>query len=167
MINQVNNIAMEKQNRKPILNMIFTSHLYLQKLESTPRDYGTGDLLYSSDIHTVAAIALSPGCNLTKLAEMLSISKAAASKFVAKLIGLGYLLKSKRLDTGRDVIFNLTPKGQAAVLAHEKFVAETFGPLLEIEASLSGDEYQVISGYFEKIDKAAKRSTASKQTKAN
>ena len=147
----------QNQNRKPVLDMIYESHLYLRKLESTPRDYGTGDLLYSTDIHTVAAIAISPGCNLTKLAEMLSISKAAASKFVAKLIGLGYLLKSKRMDTGRDVIFNLTTKGQAAALAHEKFVAETFGPLQQIEATLSEEEYQLISSYFEKINKASKR----------
>jgi hypothetical protein len=67
MVNLVNIVAMEKQNRKSILDMIYASHLYLQKLESTPRDYGTGDLLYSSAIHTVAAVAKSPGCNLTQL----------------------------------------------------------------------------------------------------
>ncbi len=147
---------MEKQNRKPILDMIYTSHLYLQKLESTPRDYGTGDLLYASDIHTVVAVAGAPGCNLTELARILSISKAAASKFVAKLMRLGYLVKSKRLDTGRDVIFNLTPKGHSAAKAHEKFVTETFGPLLEIETALNDADYRIISDYFSKLD-ATKR----------
>jgi hypothetical protein len=93
-VNLVNMRAMDQPNRKRIMDMIYLSHLYLQKLESTPRDYGTGDLLYSSDIHTVVAVSKSPGCNLTQLAARLSISKAAVSKFVAKLVRMAILPKA-------------------------------------------------------------------------
>ena len=149
--------AMDQPNRKRIMDMIYLSHLYLQKLESTPRDYGTGDLLYSSDIHTVVAVSKSPGCNLTQLAARLSISKAAVSKFVAKLVRMGYLAKSRRIDNDREVIFNLTNKGQAAVRGHEAFEAGTFGPLVEIESNLSDSDYQVISEYFRKISSAVQK----------
>jgi DNA-binding MarR family transcriptional regulator len=142
---------MSKHNRDRILDMIYQSHIYLQKLESTPRDFGTGELLYASDIHTLVAVDQSPGCNLTQLAGMLCISKAAVSKFVAKLVKKGYLVKGRRIDNDREVIFHLTKKGQAAVAGHDKFEAETFGPLLEIESALSDQEHQVIKGYFQKI----------------
>jgi len=146
--------AMETRNRERIMDMIYLSHLYLQGLESTPRDYGTGDLLYATDIHTVVAISKSPGCNLTELAAQLNVSKAAVSKFVAKLLKMGYVFKGKRLDNERAVIFNLTRKGQAAALGHEAFEARTFGPLFEIEATLSEQDYQVIKDYFLKIKSA-------------
>ena len=144
---------MSKENRERILDMIYLAHLYLQKLESTPRDYGTGDLLYSSEIHTVVAVGKSPGCNLTNLAGSLSISKAAASKFVAKLLNKGYLAKSRSFDNDREVVFNLTKKGQAAAAGHDKFEAETFNPLMEIESALSDQDYQAIKSYFQKINK--------------
>ena len=152
-INLVNIIAMSKENRERIIDMIYQSHLYLLKMETTPRDYGTGDLLYSSEIHTVMAVTKSPGCNLTQLAGALSISKAAVSKFVAKLIKKGYLAKSRSFDNDREVIFNLTKKGQAAAAGHYKFEVEIFGPLMEIEAALSEQDYQVIKNYFLKINK--------------
>ncbi len=103
------------------------------------------------------AVSKSPGCNLTQLASQLSISKAAVSKFVAKLVRMGYLAKSRRIDNDREVIFNLTQKGQAAVRGHESFEAATFGPLIEIESQLSDSDYQVISGYFEKVRNAVKK----------
>jgi DNA-binding MarR family transcriptional regulator len=143
--------------RERILDMIYIAHQYLQGLEKTPRDFGTGDLLYSSDIHTVIAVSKSPGCNLTELAGQLGISKAAVSKFVAKLLRIGYLVKSKRIDNDREVIFNLTKKGQAAALGHQEFENRTLGPLLEIELALSDRDYQTIKDYFKKLISTAIR----------
>lgn len=149
--------AMDRRDHERIIDMIYESHLYLQKLESTPRDYGTGDLLYSSDIHTVVAVSRSPGCNLTQLAALLSISKAAVSKFAAKLVRMGYLAKSRRMDNDREVIFNLTKKGQAAVRGHEAFEAKTFGPLFEIESNLSDSDYRAIREYFQQMRTVVER----------
>jgi DNA-binding MarR family transcriptional regulator len=142
---------MNKQGRESILDMIHKAHLYLQGLESTPRDYGTGELLYSSDVHTVVAVSKAPGCNLTALAAQLNISKAAVSKFVAKLVRTGYLIKSRPIDNDREVIFTLTKKGQAAVSGHQAFEAKTFGSLFQVESSLSEQDYQTIKEYFKKL----------------
>jgi len=150
-VNLVNILAMNKQNRESILDMIHMAHLYLQGLESTPRDYGTGDLLYSSDVHTVVAVSKEPGCNLTALASQLNISKAAVSKFVAKLIRMGYLVKSKPIDNDREVIFNLTKKGQSAANGHQAFEAKMFDPLFHVESALSERDYQTIKEYFKKL----------------
>ena len=142
---------MDKQKRENILEMIYKAHLYLKKLESSPRDYGTGDLLYASDIHTLVEVGNAPACNLTELAALLDISKAAVSKFTTKLVKMGYLFKGKRSDNDRDVIFHLTKKGQTAVHGHEVFEAATFGPLYQVESDLSETDYQAITGYFKRL----------------
>ncbi len=150
-VNLVNIHAMSKQARESILDMIYRTHLYLQERERTPRDYGTGDLLYPSDIHTVVAVSKAPGCNLTALASQLHISKAAVSKFVAKLVRMGYLIKSKPVDNDREVIFNLTKKGQTAADGHQAFEKKTFGPFFQVEAALSERDYQAIKEFFKKL----------------
>jgi len=150
-VNLVNIHAMSKQNRESILDMIYITHLYLQGRARTPHDYGAGDLLYSSEIHTVVAVSKAPGCNLTTLAAQLNISKAAVSKFVAKLVRMGYLVKSKPVNNDREVIFNLTKKGQTAVNGHQAFEMKTFGPFLKVEAALSEHDYQAIKDFFKKV----------------
>lgn len=65
-----------------IVNLVYKTHKKLQELESTPKDYGTGEFLYASDVHTICIIAKYPGLNLTEISKRLEISKSATSKFV-------------------------------------------------------------------------------------
>jgi len=54
-------------------------------IEKSPRDFGSGDLLYRSEIHTLMAIGENPGANVTDLASHSGISKSAVSQMVNKL----------------------------------------------------------------------------------
>ena len=134
-----------------LLDYIYAAHRFLSELESAPKDYGTGDLLYASFMHTIVAVHRNPGCNLTTLAGALGVSKAAASKFVAKLVRQGYITKFKAEDNKRDVLFETTGKGRAAVKGHEKFERETFAPLLKIERALSPEDFASVEAYFKKL----------------
>ncbi len=134
-----------------ILDLIYKTHRRLGELESTPRDYGTGELLYSSDIHTVTAVARQPGCNLTQLAGFLGVSKPAASKFTRKLLRTGYLVKVRLADNARDVSFSLSPKGRRAEQAHQRFTRRVFGPLQAVESGLSVSDRRVIRRFLEAI----------------
>ena len=69
-----------------IIKLYFKSIKGFNEFESLPRDFGTGDLLYSSEIHTLQAIGNNSNINLTELAEILDISKSGTSKFVKKLL---------------------------------------------------------------------------------
>ncbi|MBN1959382.1 MAG: MarR family transcriptional regulator [Deltaproteobacteria bacterium] len=137
-----------------LLEGIYLAHQWLSTLESTPRDYGTGDLLFSADIHTVVAISRKPGCSLTELATFLSISKAAVSKFVNKLERLGYVIKPIAPQGGRAVALQLTRKGISAVNAHSAFEKKVFGPLRQIEKSLSQSEYAAVARFLSLLQKA-------------
>ncbi|MBU0956749.1 MAG: MarR family transcriptional regulator [Spirochaetes bacterium] len=134
-----------------LLDYIYWAHRFLSELESMPRDYGTGEALYASYIHTVVAVHKDPGCNLTNLARALGISKAAVSKLVAKLIQQGYLKKYKAVDNKRDVLFSVTTKGQTAVQGHEEFERITFEPLITAELALSPQDRSAIESYFKDL----------------
>jgi len=147
-INQDNNTPMHGTR---ILDYIYAAHRYLAELESVPREYGSGEKLFASEIHTVAAVYRDPGCNLTVLAATLDVSPAAASKFVAKLIRRGYIVKYKAPDNRRDVLFEATEKGRIAAKGHERFEKRTFAKLIRAEQSLEPREREVVRGYFEKL----------------
>jgi DNA-binding MarR family transcriptional regulator len=138
-----------------ILGLVYRAHRRLVELESTPRDYGTGELLYSSDIHTVEAVARQPGCNLTQLAGALGVSKPAASKFTRKLLRRGYLLKEMQAGNAKEVSFSLSPKGRRAEQAHQRFTRKVFGPLQAVESGLSASERRVIRDFLEAIGRAS------------
>jgi DNA-binding MarR family transcriptional regulator len=138
-----------------ILGLVYRAHRRLGELESTPRDYGTGELLYSSDIHTVEAVARQPGCNLTQLAGALGVSKPAASKFTRKLLRRGYLVKEMQAGNAKEVSFSLSPKGRRAEQAHQRFTRKVFGPLQAVESGLSASERRVIRCFLEAIGRAS------------
>lgn len=134
-----------------VIDHIYAAHRYLAALESEPRDYGTGEELYASEIHTVVAVQRNPLCNLKALAAALGVSPAAASKFTAKLLRRGYLTKGKAPENRRDVLFEVTGKGRLAAEGHDRFERETFEPLRRIEAELSPQARAAILGFFRSL----------------
>jgi DNA-binding MarR family transcriptional regulator len=138
-----------------ILDLVYRAHRRLGELESAPRDYGTGELLYSSDIHTVVAVGRQPGCNLTQLAGALGVSKPAASKFTRKLLRRGYVLKEKQAGNAKEVSFSLSPKGRRAEKAHERFTRKVFGPLQAVESGLSASDRRVIRRFLEALGRVS------------
>ncbi|OHE58774.1 MAG: hypothetical protein A2Y36_15705 [Treponema sp. GWA1_62_8] len=150
LINLVNNIVMEET----ILDLIYFAHCRLAALENTPRDYGTGELLFSSDIHTVVAIGSHVGCNLTELAVNLGVSNPAAFKFATKMVRLGYLIKERRDGNRKEVVFSLSKKGRQATMAHAAFERRTFGPLQELERKLTVDDKKVILDFLDRLNQS-------------
>jgi len=138
----------------PILTQINLAHQKLTELERAPRKYGTGDLLYSSDVHTLEALNRNEGCNLTELADRMNVSKPAVSKFVKKLISMGYILKSTRPGNAKEVAFHLSEKGKTAVTEHSEFRESVFGPLEAVINSLAPGEQFMIINFLKDLNKA-------------
>lgn len=137
-----------------IVELFLRVHNKFDLLESEARDFGTGDLLYSTEIHTIVAIAEKPAINLTQLAESLGVSKSAVSKFVKKLLRKGYVLKSRPIDNQKEVIFNLTDKGKIAFKGHEEFSHKIFGSIYDILENIEGREIIIIENFLEKLNEA-------------
>jgi DNA-binding MarR family transcriptional regulator len=141
-------------SERSVLDLLYASHRRLAELEATPRDFGTGDLLYSSDIHTVAAIGRNEGCNLTVLASELQVSIPAAFKFTSKLVRSGYVSKSRLDGNGKEVVFTLTEKGRRAVLAHDAYRTKVFAPLSALEAELPAGDRLVIGRFLSALERS-------------
>jgi DNA-binding MarR family transcriptional regulator len=134
-----------------IIRLIYRAHQKLSAIEATPRDYGTGTLLYASEIHTLNAVGRKPGANLTELAEELNVSKSAVSKFVRKLEDKKHLEKRSKTGNRKEVSFYLNDAGEIAVEGHKEFELRVFGPLYRREEELSSQERSLISGFLEDL----------------
>ncbi|MBU0769760.1 MAG: MarR family transcriptional regulator [Proteobacteria bacterium] len=141
-------------DERSLLELIYASYRLLAKLESVSRDYGTGELLFSADIHTVVEVDRRPGCNLTQLAESLNVSKPAAFKFVKKMLAFGYLLKDRPAGNRKEVSLRLSEKGKMAIRAHAEFEKRTFGPLMLVETGLSPKDRETIKLFLQELEKA-------------
>ena len=93
-------------------------------MENQPRDFGTGHPLHRSEIHTVQAIGDEPGIGVTRLAEILDITKGAVSQMVAKLVRKKLVEKTYSRENARDVRLLLTPLGKIAYHGHDVFHEE-------------------------------------------
>ncbi|WP_147821525.1 MarR family winged helix-turn-helix transcriptional regulator [Salidesulfovibrio onnuriiensis] len=97
-------------------------------------DFGTGDLLFPAEIHTIEAVEEGRGTTVTALAEHFDVSKPTISERIKKLEKRGLLSKTKVAGT-RDQVITLTPKGRMAFEGHRthhasmfKAFAAQFGP---------------------------------------
>jgi DNA-binding MarR family transcriptional regulator len=92
-----------------------------------PVDFGTGDLMYHSEVVLIKAIKNNPDKNISELAEMLFITKGAISQTTNKLIKRGYLRKFKFEDNKKEIYLKLTKKG----LTVYTNVMASYGPAIQ------------------------------------
>ena len=69
---------MEKELRELIDQFLRILHLY-SVINRKPRDYGTGDMLYFTEVHTIAMVGRNRQINITKLAALMGVTKGAIS----------------------------------------------------------------------------------------
>jgi len=138
-------------SNKHIIDLYFKSINGFNKLERMPKDFGTGDELYSSEIHTLTAIGNHSGINLTELAEHLSITKSGASKFVKKLLEKSLITKSKLMGNKKEVIFELTKKGYIAYEGHSAYSEIKFASIHELINRLNTDERKILENFLEEL----------------
>ncbi len=90
------------------------------KLEKKPLDFGTGDLLYPSEIHMIDEIGKKKGQTVTELCKRFGVTKGAVSQIVGKLSRKGYIDKLKNEKSGKEILLSLTAKGLKAYNGHVK-----------------------------------------------
>lgn len=129
-INQVYNVDMENklhldpkryQRYERLLELLLKLINVFKDFETTPRKYGTDEIYYSLEIHTIHVIGKNPEINLTEIANTLGISKSAVSKVVKKIESKGAIYRFRALNNHKEVLFRLTPKGKKAYLGHLEY----------------------------------------------
>jgi DNA-binding MarR family transcriptional regulator len=107
-------------------------HLY-SVIERKPKDYGTGDLLFFTEIHTIVMVGNNREINMTRLAELMGVTKGAISQMIRKLVHKNLILKTNTTNK-KEFNLKLSHKGVIVYKGQESFQKELFtfaGPLYE------------------------------------
>jgi DNA-binding MarR family transcriptional regulator len=112
----------------------------MSRSESIPRNFGTGDLLFPSEIHTLCVIGTIPGNNITSLAVRLGITKGAVSKIAKKLADKGLVEKYRKSQNEKETLLRLTPQGRKAYLNHEKYHNKAFSRIIRETEGMNGEQ---------------------------
>jgi DNA-binding MarR family transcriptional regulator len=129
----------EKKFKDVMAQFMKAMHRF-KKLEETPMDYGSGDILYRSEIHAIEAIGNNHGSNLTELAAGLEITKGTLSPLISKLVKKGLVLKKKGDRNDKEILLELTKKGRTAFEGHQSFHREMYLDFTKIYQDVSLEE---------------------------
>jgi DNA-binding MarR family transcriptional regulator len=99
-------------------------HLY-SVINRKPKDYGTGDMLYFAEIHTITMVGNNNEINMTKLADIMGVTKGAISQTIRKLAGKNLIIKSN-INNRKEINLKLSEKGMIVYRAQESFQKEIF-----------------------------------------
>ena len=121
-----------------IISLYLDSVNLFSETEKKPREYGTNELIYNSEIDTLVLIGNAKNINLTQLASELGISKSGTSRFIKKLIEKNLIKKNRKEGNAKEVVFTLTKKGEVA-----------YKSKIELNKKLYSSLYGTISRYVE------------------
>lgn len=124
-------------------------HLY-GVINRKPRDYGTGDLLYLTEIHTLTMVAKNNGVNMTRLAEIMGVTKGAISQTIRKLAGKDLIIK-KYGTNKKEVNLRLSTKGRKVVKGQETMQQEIFAFAAGLYESARPEDRETVKRLFHAI----------------
>jgi len=114
------------KNELQILIDLFLKILHLYSIIGRkPKDYGTGDLLYIAEIHTITMVGNNNEINMTRLADIMGVTRGAISQTISKLVGKNLIIKSNTTNR-KEINLKLSEKGLIVYKAQESFQKEIF-----------------------------------------
>jgi len=120
--------------------------------EKVPKDFGSGDLLHCSEIHTIMAIGKNPAINVTNLSRLLGISRSAISQMMNRLQKKGLVEKHRDPDNDKEILLRLSPKGTIAYLGHEQHHARIYARMHQYLGDLSDEEFSLILRFLSAME---------------
>lgn len=113
----------EKDNNILIDSFVKILNMH-NELERKPKDYGTKELLHIREIHLIQTIADNKDIYLTRLAQIMGVTKGAISQNLSKLEKKGYVEKIRDPQNNSKNLIRLTNKGNVAYYGHEHYHEE-------------------------------------------
>ncbi len=127
-------------------------HKYNQ-WENKQRTYGTDTVLSKAEIHTIAAVGDHPGINITALADILGVTKGAASQMIYKLVDKGAVEKRVSPDSDVEVVLNLTEDGQKNYVSHSEYHLQTNDESLRLLKDVPESFFTEMIEFFSVVEK--------------
>jgi DNA-binding MarR family transcriptional regulator len=121
-------------------------HLY-SVIGRKPKDYGTGDLLYVTEIHTITMVGKNREINMTQLADMMGVTKGAISQTIRKLVHKKLIVKSNTTNL-KEFNLRLSEKGHIVYKGQEAFQKELFTFAGTLYDSARPEERELVKRLF-------------------
>ncbi|QLA15712.1 MarR family winged helix-turn-helix transcriptional regulator [Desulfolutivibrio sulfoxidireducens] len=131
------------------------------RIEELPIQVADGVEVTTREAHTIEAVGNGKQMSVTDVANAFGITKSAASQMVSRLCDKGFLDKKQAPHSNKEFQLTLTPLGQKAFDAHERFHGEDREALMERLRGFSLSQIATISvlleGVGEVMDKRLSR----------
>ncbi len=124
----------------------------MDAIEKCPRDFGSGDLLHCSEIHTLMAIGRHTDINVTELSRFLGISKSAISQMITRLLSKNLVEKIQNPIHNKELIIRLSAKGMIAYLGHERHHAKIYARITRKLGPMNDEQFQFLSKFLQAIE---------------
>jgi DNA-binding MarR family transcriptional regulator len=140
---------MDKELKNIIELFLKILHLY-SVINRKPKDYGTGDLLYLTEIHTITVVAANEEINMTRLAEIMGVTKGAISQTIRKLVNKNLIIK-QNADSKREYNLRLSEKGKIVLEGQDSMQKEIFAFAATLYESAEPHDREMVLKLFRAI----------------
>jgi DNA-binding MarR family transcriptional regulator len=135
-----------------LINQLIKITYKLNELEKIPIDFGTDELLYPSEIHTIDAVG-DQFDTVTAISNQFGITKGAVSQIIIKLNKKGYIQKIRNEAYSKEIILSLTEKGFKAYQTHKKLHEIMDKGLMELIDNYSDEWLQTFRDMLTQLEK--------------
>lgn len=137
-----------------LLSAFIRINTRFNELNKKKYTFGTDVELFPSEIHTIEAIGMNMGLNVTELASIMGITKGAISQIIRKLEDKKLIARYQRYDNNQQVLLMLTEKGKTAFHGHEQFHRKQYDFVQEELSYMSDKEIDFLEQVFNSIEKS-------------
>lgn len=138
------------------MEMLYKISRKVYAYDSIPRKYGTNDLLYMVEAHTIKLIGKKEYIGVTDIANITGKTKGAVSQIVDKLVEKKVLVKEKDPEDNRRIKLSLTEKGQTIYKYHRQLDKRNYMLMLKHMNNISTDEFLICNKVFVNLEHANK-----------
>ena len=127
-----------------LMENIYTVYRLMNR-NNEPRQYGTEDILYLNEVHTLQFIGEHPGISLSDLGEYTHRTKGATSMMINKLESKGLIRKDSDPEDVRRYALYLTDKGKKVDAFHQQYDQAHYRDIQACMSDVGTEEFQLVN----------------------
>ena len=149
---------MKESNIHIITEQFYQLVKLANKLEKTPRRFGTDEPLTGTEIHLLELIGDNDEClSVTDLSRLLGITKGAVSQNLKRVENKRFIFREEDPKNLSRLIVRLTFKGKTAYFAHKHWHETMDGGFKEYFLGLNQDKLDFLIEFMNKVDNFLKK----------
>ena len=132
-----------------LMENLYAVERLVAAMEKEPKHYGTEELLYANEVHTLKMVAQQEGITQKELTDKMFRTKGATSVMIKKLEKKGLLIRGEDEKDARVFRLYLTEKGKRVHQIHLEYDEKIIGRWME-ELDFSQEEITGTNHVLEK-----------------